>query len=131
MSKIDGFPSPQPEPSLGVIQAMLDIGLAQEQEALLGHSKRERDQDGFLAAHPDYYERLANAIIDLIQAHPEQGPQALPRMLRNIEWASYLRQDQGYVHTKERQQETEAKMRRRRESPTKLERFLDRMRGEA
>src|SRR3954470_7362828 len=93
MREASETPRPHPELDLGVIQAMLDISLALEQEALVGRGKRVRHEDGFLAADPDHYRRLAQGIIDLVSAHPAQGPEQLAEMLETGERSAWRRQD--------------------------------------
>src|SRR5829696_7114769 len=95
-------------PSLGVIQAMLDIGMVHEADARVRRTERVREEDGFLPGTPDHYQRLAEAVIDLINAHPVQGPEALATMLHGIERSAWQRQDRLYEITEAKRQQLAA-----------------------
>jgi hypothetical protein len=130
MHNVSETPEPHPGLDLGVMQAMLDIGLALEREARIGHDRRDRREDGFLAAHADCYRSLAEAIIDLVNAHPVLGPEQLAPMLENIERAAWRRQDRLPDRALNRRKVEEWR-RRRREDPTETEKIIDLLRGGA
>jgi hypothetical protein len=95
-----------------------------------GKALRQRRDDGFLAANPDHYRRLAEAVIDLVNAHPVLGPEQLASMLEDIESAAWHRQDRLYDPAVDRRKLEEWR-RRRRENPTEVEKLIDLLRGRA
>jgi hypothetical protein len=116
---------------LGVLQAMVDIGEATAADAGRASASRQRDEDGFLSGSPEHYTCLAEAIIDLIQAHPVLGPQELAEMLPLIERAAWRRQDRLYRLSGARRERFEAWRRRRRTNPNELEKLIDQLRDGA
>ena len=90
MPKRGGSPRGSYGRNLGVRQAMGDFFRATETDT---RGSRVREKEGFLAARPDHYERVAEAIVDLLKADPIGGTREIARLLHLIEYAAWLKQD--------------------------------------